>query len=185
VIAKDVPDNRIIAVAHELQERGERAVFVSKDLSARIKSDALGIKTEDFENQKVDADRLYTGYTELTVPRAVIDELYADRMLPIETLVSSQQVTLAFDDHHEPTPNEFVVLHDVEDPAHSGLGRRLADTDHLIPGHGAAQAHVRHHGSQRAADHGVRPACSTTRSSSSRCSAPRAPARPCSRSPRA
>jgi hypothetical protein len=36
---------------------------------ARIKSDALGIKTEDFENQKVDADRLYTGYFEVTVPR--------------------------------------------------------------------------------------------------------------------
>jgi predicted ribonuclease YlaK len=32
VIAEDEPDNRIIAVAHELQERGEPAVFVSKDL---------------------------------------------------------------------------------------------------------------------------------------------------------
>jgi hypothetical protein len=30
-------------------------------------------------------------------------------------------------------PNEFVVLHDLEDPSHTGLGRRLADTDHLIP----------------------------------------------------
>ncbi|MEM1184550.1 MAG: PhoH family protein [Planctomycetota bacterium] len=133
VISKDTPDNRIIAVAATLHAEGKRAVFVSKDLSARIKSDALGIKTEDFENQKVDADRLYTGYTEMTVPRDVIDEMYADKMLPIDRLMSGQQVTGTFDDRREPTPNQFVVLHDVEDETHSGLGRRLADTDHVIP----------------------------------------------------
>jgi PhoH-like ATPase len=52
-------------VAWHLKERGERAVFLTKDLSARIKSDSLGIKTEDFENQRVDAERLYTGATAL------------------------------------------------------------------------------------------------------------------------
>src|SRR5690606_8107099 len=65
-LREDAPDNRIIAVAWALHEQAERdraagrevgpVVFVSKDLNARIKSDALGIRTEDFENQKVDAD---------------------------------------------------------------------------------------------------------------------------------
>jgi PhoH-like ATPase len=61
-LSEDKPDNLIISVAWRLNEQGMRAVFVSKDLGARIKSDALGIHTEDFENQKVDADALYSGY---------------------------------------------------------------------------------------------------------------------------
>ena len=133
VIAVDTPDNRIIAVAHELQEAGKRAVFVSKDLSARIKSDALGIKTEDFENQKVDADRLYSGYADMTVPGSVIDAMYADRLLPVETLMAEAIRTDELRSPVEPIPNGFVVLHDAEDPSHTGLGRRLADTEHLIP----------------------------------------------------
>ena len=69
----DVMDNRIIAVAHALLEAGERVVFVSKDINARIKSDALGIHAEDFENQKVDLEYLYTGYETLTTNGALID----------------------------------------------------------------------------------------------------------------
>lgn len=126
VIESQSPDNRIIAVAWDLHRQGERAVFVSKDLAARIKSDSLGIRTEDFENQKVDAERLYAGHRSLTVPGALIDRLYAERMLPVADLEPylSGSGTI---------PNEFVILTDLEDPSHSGLGRRLADTDHLIP----------------------------------------------------
>jgi len=136
VIEEESPDNRIIAAAYHLHSEGKRTVFVSKDLSARIKSDALGIRTEDFENQKVDADRLYTGYVELTVPGALIDELYEERVLPIDKLGEALDVRL--DDgsvYRRPLrPNEYVILKDADDPAHSGLGRRLADTDHVIPG---------------------------------------------------
>ena len=134
-----MPDNRIIAVAHHLKAEGHRAVFVSKDLGARIKSDALGIKTEDFENQKVDADRLYAGYEDVVVPTGVIDRMYADRMLPVEELIREgtplhPRVGNGTPDAvKEPIPNEFVILHDAEDSSHTGLGRRLADTDQLIP----------------------------------------------------
>jgi PhoH-like ATPase len=132
VIAADSPDNRIISVAHDLLKRGNPAVFVSKDLAARIKSDALGIKTEDFENQKVDADRLYAGYADVLVPGEVIDQMYADRMLPVATLMRSGQRADG-GVMSEPIPNEFVVLHNAEDEGHTGLGRRLTDTDQVIP----------------------------------------------------
>ena len=135
VIHADKADNRIIAVAWHLKQRGEPAVFVSKDLSARIKSDSLGIRTEDFENQKVDADRLYNGYTTVETSRRDIDDLYRDRMLPIDRL--DGQLSVEMNDGsrrvRELTPNQYVILRDVEDEAHSGLARRLADTDHLIP----------------------------------------------------
>ena len=57
--------------AYNLMQEGKRVVFISKDINARIKSDALGIPTEDFEAQKVDFERLYTGWRELTVSGAI------------------------------------------------------------------------------------------------------------------
>lgn len=135
ILSEDKPDNRIIAVAWHLHQQGKRAVFVSKDLAARIKSDALGIRTEDFENQKVDADRLYTGFLELVTPRELIDDLYRDRMLGVDRLEDALRVEPAGGEPYvrELVPNQFVVLKDIEDEAHSGLGRRLADTEHIIP----------------------------------------------------
>ena len=68
----NTPDNRIICTAYQLHQHGKRVVFISKDINARIKSDALGIVTEDFENQKVDYETLYAGYREVTVPSSVM-----------------------------------------------------------------------------------------------------------------
>ena len=135
ILHLDKPDNRIIASAWSLYHKGRRTVFVSKDLAARIKADALGIRTEDFENQKVDADRLYTGFVEIETPREQIDALYRDRMLAVEKLEEALTVRREGEDAYVRTlsPNQFVVLKDIEDEAHSGLGRRLADTDHIIP----------------------------------------------------
>ncbi|MCC5786760.1 MAG: PhoH family protein [Phycisphaerales bacterium] len=128
-ISADTPDNRIIAVAHSLHSEGKRAVFVSKDLSARIKSDSLGVKTEDFENQKVDADHLYSGYITLTADHELVTEMYEEKMLPIASLSQPSVI----DEQGNPfsgrlTPNQFVIFKDT-----GGLGRRLADTDHIVP----------------------------------------------------
>jgi len=131
----EITDNRIIAVAYALHRKGERTVFVSKDINARIKADALGVRSEDFENQKVDAERLYTGQFTIEAPGERIDELYEQRMLPIADL--SEQLSRTRDDGTVVTrsveTNEFVILRDIADESHSGVARRLADTDHLVP----------------------------------------------------
>lgn len=135
MLSEDSPDNRIIASAWSLHAAGERAVFVSKDLNARIKSDALGIRTEDFENQKVDAERLYTGWINATVAGELIDELYAERMLAVGRV--TEALTTRSEDGstytRELVANQFMILRDTDDEGHTGLARRLADTDHLIP----------------------------------------------------
>jgi len=149
-IARDTPDNRIIAVAWHLHQQAEKSngalgpiVFVSKDLNARIKSDALDLRTEDFEAQKIDADALYTGSISAEVSGDLIDELYAERMLELSRL--NEDIPTEIDAEEEADlpaepltlyPNQFVVLIDETDPNHTGLGRRLADTDHLIPATG-------------------------------------------------
>lgn len=133
-IADDAPDNHIIAVALHLMQQGLRTVFITKDISARIKADALGIKTEDFENQRVDADHLYTGYVSATLDGELIDELYRDRLLSIAQVAPFLTHEIDGESYADDLqPNQFVVLKDSGDENHTGLGRRLADTDHVIP----------------------------------------------------
>src|SRR5881394_2658453 len=50
-LTANTPDNRIICCAKSLHDSGQHVVFISKDINARIKSDALGLQTEDFEAQ--------------------------------------------------------------------------------------------------------------------------------------
>ncbi|MEX0887625.1 MAG: PhoH family protein [Phycisphaeraceae bacterium] len=134
-LSDELPDNRIIGVAWALTQQGKRAILVTKDINVRIKSDALGIHTEDFEAQKVDIHHLYAGYTQLDVPGDIIDALYEEKQLDLADLVEhlfeetpdGQKRELHI---HE---NQFVQLRDALDESHTGLARRLADTEHLIP----------------------------------------------------
>jgi PhoH-like ATPase len=57
-----VPDNRILAAAHSLLVEGQKVIFVSKDINARLKADALGIEVMDFEMKSVNFDELFCGY---------------------------------------------------------------------------------------------------------------------------
>ena len=133
-IRHDSNDNRILASALAAREQGEAVVFVSKDINARIKSDALGIRAEDFENQKIDVDVLYTGYTTLHVAGDLIDARYAEKMLPLADIdAAALEADDAHEAEHRVAPNEFVLLINEADEGHTGLGRRLADTDHIIP----------------------------------------------------
>lgn len=145
-------DHRILAVAHALHEQGGHTVFISMDINARVKGDALGLNVEDFEAQKVDADWLYSGHATITVPGAIIDELYNERQLAVDKL--DPFLEIAVDAHGraintaaeppvdqaapeririEPQANQFYVLRAAEDDSHTGLARLLADTDHVIP----------------------------------------------------
>src|SRR6476620_5054842 len=83
-LSADTPDNRIISCAYALHHDGKRVVFISKEINARIKSDALGLTTEDFQAQKVDFERLYTGWRDATVPPGRIDKLFAEKHLEID-----------------------------------------------------------------------------------------------------
>jgi len=118
-LSANTPDNRIISCAYALHHDGKRVVFISKDINARIKSDALGLTTEDFQAQKVDFERLYTGWREATVPPAQIDKLFAEK-----------QLALDLPDLHA---NEFVLLHNEQDAGHTALSRYKHDQHALVP----------------------------------------------------
>jgi PhoH-like ATPase len=100
-LSHEVVDNKILAVAYRLQREGQRVIFISKDINARVKADSLGIKAMDFEKEKIDIKTLYPGWREVRVSREEIDSLTKR----VKTLKLD---TLTF-------PNEFVVLRAKED----------------------------------------------------------------------
>lgn len=121
-----VADNRILSVAYTFFKQGETVIFVSKDINARLKADALGIDVMDFEKQKVNFDELFSGYREMQVPGKFIDTFYAERKVHGEGL--------------ELIPNEFVLLQDEVDPKHTALARAISENElvRLVPQYDSA-----------------------------------------------
>lgn len=116
---EDNPDNRILTTAVKLRDEGRTVIFVSKDINARVKADALGVRAMDFEKQKVDFDNLYSGWSEHEVSKKTIDALYSDKSMTLDDV--------------ELFPNQFVHLVDSANPKHTGLGRYDAGQDAVVP----------------------------------------------------
>ena len=108
-----INDNRILGCAHLLKREGHNVFFISKDINARIKADALGIPSEDFKNQKVDFDALYTGWVTVVAPGATIDLVLAEGSLPLASLPENGDLGLAH--------NQFVLLRDESNEKRTAL----------------------------------------------------------------
>jgi len=107
---RDTADHRILSVARRLQREGGNIVFVSKDISLRLKASALGITAEDFLRQKVQVDKLHPGWREMLVSSEDIRSFYDDGELSSEGNGSY--------------PNEGILLRDKDRPKRTALGRR-------------------------------------------------------------
>ncbi len=118
----DSADNQIISVALALQRRGQRVTFVSKDINARVKADALSLRVMDFEQQKVDFDSLYQGWRDLQVPAEVVNRFYGDK-----------RVALPETNDQPLMPNEFVLLRNETNPKHTALARTDLVGKELVP----------------------------------------------------
>lgn len=94
---QDKADNKIILAAWQIQRSGHQVFFVSKDINARVKATALGIKAVDYEKQKVDITKLYSGYSVLDARSETCAQLEADG-------------SIEWPD--EFPPNHFVMLND-------------------------------------------------------------------------
>ncbi|HEX5313303.1 MAG TPA: PhoH family protein [Gammaproteobacteria bacterium] len=82
VLAADKADNQMLATTLALAERHpERVTLVSKDINLRIKAAVLGLKVEDYYNDKVldDSDLLYRGVEMLP------DDFFADAGRRVES----------------------------------------------------------------------------------------------------
>jgi PhoH-like ATPase len=108
-LLKEIPDNRILRMAYGLHVSGETVIFVSKDINARIKADALGLQAVDFEKQKVNFDELYAGYSEKVVSHETVEAFFKNRTLKLRGIGNY--------------PNEFVLLKDRTNRKRTALAR--------------------------------------------------------------
>ena len=88
-LSASIMDNRILKMALCLVEKDFHVVFVSKDINARIKADALGLESQDYMRGLVLADNYYKGWQEHAVTSNdlrkpmpdILQDLAADKLL--------------------------------------------------------------------------------------------------------
>ena len=111
-------DHNILGIAKQLQEKGETVVFITKDINLRIKAEALGIETQDYEREKVKVEELYCGWREIKLPADKIDEFYKNGKLSVKNGFS---------------PNEAVLIKSDNGSAKSALAKYNAFEKTIIP----------------------------------------------------
>jgi PhoH-like ATPase len=117
-------DSRILAVALDVRDADttKPAILVTKDSNLRIRADALGLQTEDFDSEKAEISDLFTGYSEILVPGKDIDTFYQSNLLPIPVREGVQLY-----------PNQYLLLKDEANPSHSAMARVSHTKQALVP----------------------------------------------------
>lgn len=114
-------DNRILNTAYYYEKEANiEAIVVSKDINLRLKAEALGIKSQDYEAGKVDIDELYSGIAELEVSSQTVDTFYQQK-----------EIELKEGDFY---PNQFVILRSKDNPKQSAMGRIHSENTKLLKG---------------------------------------------------
>ena len=80
----DTNDSRILACALNLRAEGKDVTLVSKDTPLRIKAGAVGLAADEYHAQDVVTSG-WSGMTELDVNSSVIDTLFADGVVDIDS----------------------------------------------------------------------------------------------------
>lgn len=112
-------DQRILEIAAEVrdQDRGRPTILVSKDVNMRIRGDALGLQTVDYDTERIAIEEMYLGHRELASTAAAIDQLYVDGGATVDV---------------ELYPNEFVLLRD-DATGKSALARFDKGQGRIVP----------------------------------------------------
>ena len=104
-------DIAILQVALEEQARDASiaTIFVSMDTNLRIRADALGMKTQNYDAGRVEESIVNVSVLELEVGKELVDQLFSGNV-PKETLPQ------------QPYPNQCVMLVDAGKKNHTALG---------------------------------------------------------------
>jgi PhoH-like ATPase len=122
ITPRDTPsmDHLILEVALEVRDANPKnpTILVTKDVNMRIRGDALGLSTADYDEQHITIDELYTGQSEIEVEGGKINQFYETNDLRID---------------HPFSANEFVHLKDAANSAHAAIARYDGGLDKLLP----------------------------------------------------
>ncbi|OGS07483.1 MAG: phosphate starvation-inducible protein PhoH [Elusimicrobia bacterium RIFOXYA12_FULL_51_18] len=102
-------DNRILNSALWFKKKKNNAVLVTKDINLRLKAEAVGINSEDYEAGKVKVDEIYPGLVTIEKTADFVDKFYKEKS--------------AKNTDPDLVANEFVIFKAKEDPKKSAMGR--------------------------------------------------------------
>lgn len=112
-------DSKIIVMAKNLAEKSDiPTVLVSKDIYMQIKGDAVGLQVQDYMTDRVELERLYSGYEEWTMTSEQIRKIDAGGIPLPENMKSLK-------------PNQFILAKSGKNKDHETIARRKGDQ--LIP----------------------------------------------------
>ena len=113
----DLADNLIIKTALLLQKEGLEVTFVTKDINARVKADALGLDAEDYEVESVSTEDFYKGFIRLPI---LANELRQTSINSIESILKENSLLI-----QNLVPNQFIILESENNPENYKLFRFL------------------------------------------------------------
>ena len=111
-----IPDHLIIATALKAQrETPRKVILVSRDINMRVIADAVGLTSEDFQNNQVvdTSENIFTGYTTILVDDQLVDQFYERR-----------EVYLGRKDLY---PNQYLMLVSNANEKKTALARYIND----------------------------------------------------------
>ncbi|MFW5967386.1 MAG: PhoH family protein [Persicimonas sp.] len=134
----DKKDNLILAVALDLRDsEPERpCILLTKDVNLRIRANALGVRSENYEEQDVSISELYPGACELELPASRIDELHDKGSLELDLTEYEATVTESATNGSSGEvmtnfyTNEYVLLRDEAGGNQNSLGRITLEDRH-------------------------------------------------------
>lgn len=107
-------DTKILALTKFIGDRDVDipTILVTKDLYLSIKAEAIGVITEDYQNDKIVTDELYKGYSDLYLPSTDMDKIFQGG-LPLPELEDDRVVY----------PNEFLHITSTTDSSHEVIAK--------------------------------------------------------------
>lgn len=105
-------DNKILCTALAFRQKGHTVSFISKDLNARVKADALGIDAQDYVKETITEEEFYRGWARVSV--AAVD-LKREFPSELNRLINDNLLVR----------NEFVVLENKHNPHNYKVFRYL------------------------------------------------------------
>ena len=88
--------NKLLLAAFQLKSEGKHVIVISKDFIIRVKSEAIGVETQNYRGLKMSYENIYKGYRKVEVPKHKIDLFFKDGEIDL--------------DETEFYPNEYCLL---------------------------------------------------------------------------
>ena len=117
-----INDNLILKSAQELVSQSQHVVLITKDINLRLKADALGIESEDYEASNITLEELYSGQRNIELAEELLNEFEEKRFLPEEHVKENHL-----------WPNEYIQMFAKDNPGFKKLGRYCRKKRGIVP----------------------------------------------------